>query len=175
MAHVGQEFVLHAAGAQERSVGQLQFGIGGLQLSRPSPDALLQLYIHLPQAGLGGFQGAALKDQFLILRCQLLILGHQLFLLRSDEGFRLFAVGDVLLSVDGPVTARSDFGDVGLKQVAATSYDLHSSSGAVKVDGAGGAVKADSGFGAVEVVNGDKVTLDLRTNSGDISLEILKP
>jgi DUF4097 and DUF4098 domain-containing protein YvlB len=72
------------------------------------------------------------------------------------------------LRLSGPVVASSDFGTVRLVRVQADSYDVHSSSGAVSVDGARGTVAADTDFGDVTVLNAVEATLALRTSSGEV-------
>jgi DUF4097 and DUF4098 domain-containing protein YvlB len=70
--------------------------------------------------------------------------------------------------MSGALTAKSEFGEISLEQVKATSYDLQTNSGSITVDGASGKVKAHSGFGSVIVKNADSATLDLNTQSGSV-------
>ena len=63
---------------------------------------------------------------------------------------------------------QNDFGDIELTQAMAGSYDLHTNSGAITVDGAKGKLKAYTDFGNIEITNAKSVTLDIKTNSGNI-------
>ena len=72
------------------------------------------------------------------------------------------------LIVNKGLIARSDYGHILLTQVMAPAYDVSTSSGEIKLDGATGSVKAHSDYGDVVVTNAQKVTLDLSTNSGTI-------
>jgi DUF4097 and DUF4098 domain-containing protein YvlB len=71
------------------------------------------------------------------------------------------------LEIENDLTARSDFGDVDVKNSSAGSYDLNANSGKVTAENTLGKVKAHSGFGDVKV-SGTNVVLDLSTNSGSI-------
>ncbi len=63
---------------------------------------------------------------------------------------------------------QDDFGEIELEQALATSYDLHTNSGSVTVDGAKGKLKAHTDFGGILVQNANSVTLDLQTKSGTV-------
>jgi DUF4097 and DUF4098 domain-containing protein YvlB len=74
------------------------------------------------------------------------------------------------LAVSGSVNASSDYADVTVTSVTAPDgYNLSSSSGAVKLDGATGSVSAISGYGNVSVINAVDVTLSLISRSGMVS------
>jgi len=75
------------------------------------------------------------------------------------------------LKVSKLIKVDDDFGDIELTQATATSYDLHTNSGTITVDGAKGILKAYTDFGNIEVTNAQSVTLDLDTNSGSIEFE----
>ena len=73
------------------------------------------------------------------------------------------------LEVRGPVVVDTAFGGVLLTDVAAGGgYDLHSSSGGIRVDGASGQITAKTDYGNVTVLNAQAATLDLFTSSGSV-------
>ncbi len=66
------------------------------------------------------------------------------------------------------VKALSNFGGLRLSQVDAGLYDLATHSGDVRVYGARGKVTADVSQGSVSILDGEDVSLDLRSQSGDL-------
>ena len=50
----------------------------------------------------------------------------------------------------------------------AGSYDLHTNSGSIDVDGAENSLKAHTDFGSITIKNAESTTLDLDTQSGTI-------
>ena len=72
------------------------------------------------------------------------------------------------LNINGLIFIKDDFGDIDLQQALADSYDLHTNSGSVTVNGAKGDLKAGSDFGNITVSNAESVTLTIETNSGAV-------
>ncbi|MBN2386974.1 MAG: DUF4097 family beta strand repeat protein [Anaerolineales bacterium] len=72
------------------------------------------------------------------------------------------------LLLSSSLDIRVGNGNLTVQAVEATSYHLASSSGTILADGVRGAVTIENEFGDITVRNGEDVTLDLTTNSGDI-------
>ncbi len=66
------------------------------------------------------------------------------------------------------VKVFSSFGALRLSQVHTPLYDLATHSGDVRLDGASGKVIADVEQGSVKILDGENVTLDLKSQSGDL-------
>jgi DUF4097 and DUF4098 domain-containing protein YvlB len=64
------------------------------------------------------------------------------------------------------IKIQDDFGELQLNQATASSYDLHTNSGSITVDGVNGKLKAYTDFGGIKILNAQSVTLDLLTKSG---------
>jgi DUF4097 and DUF4098 domain-containing protein YvlB len=66
------------------------------------------------------------------------------------------------------IKVQNDFGKLDLQQAFAPSYDLHTSSGSITVEGVKGKLKAYTDFGGIKVRNAESVTIDLKTSSGTV-------
>ena len=66
---------------------------------------------------------------------------------------------------------EDEFGNIDLNKAFAASYDLHTNSGEITIDGAKGKLTANTEFGGIRILNAETVTLDVRTNSGSIDFK----
>ena len=72
------------------------------------------------------------------------------------------------VQVSKGIKVDDQFGDIDLDQANGASYDLHTNSGSITVDGAKGKLTAHTEFGNIEIKNAVAVTVDISTNSGTV-------